>query len=40
MKPRAFVTRIIPDEGLEMISRASEMTLWEEELPPPRAVSS
>jgi glyoxylate reductase len=38
MKPRVFVTRVIPDEGLEMIRRAAEMTLWEEETPPPRDV--
>src|SRR5688500_18729966 len=30
-----LVTRIIPDEWLAMIRAACEMSLWEEELPPP-----
>lgn len=38
MKPRVFVTRRIPEEGLSMIREAAEMKLWEEELPPPHAV--
>lgn len=38
MKPKVFVTRIIPDEGLNMIRQAAEMKLWEDELPPPREV--
>jgi glyoxylate reductase len=35
VKPKVFVTRIIPDVGLAMIRDACEMSLWEEELPPP-----
>ena len=34
-KPRAFVTRIIPDAGLDLVREACEVDLWEEELPPP-----
>ena len=36
MKPRVFVTRAIPDEGLALIRHAADMKLWEDELPPPR----
>ena len=35
-KPKVFVTRAIPDEGLSMIRSACDMKLWEQELPPPR----
>src|SRR6476661_10690457 len=35
-RPRVFVSRIIPSEGLESVRSACEMDLWEEELPPPR----
>ncbi|MBI5648886.1 MAG: D-glycerate dehydrogenase [Chloroflexi bacterium] len=37
-KPRVFVTRIIPDEGLAMLRDQVEMQVWQDELPPPRAV--
>ena len=37
-KPRIFVTRLIPDEGLAMIRDVAEMQVWEDELPPPRGV--
>ena len=37
-KPRIFVTRLIPDEGLAMIRDVAEMQVWEDELPPPRDV--
>lgn len=36
MKPRVFVTRIIPDAGLDRVREACEVDLWTEELPPPR----
>jgi glyoxylate reductase len=36
MKPRVFVTRVIPDAGLDPVREACEVDLWEEELPPPR----
>ncbi len=35
-RPRVFVSRIIPDEGLELIRAACDMDLWEDDLPPPR----
>lgn len=37
-KPKVFVTRLIPEEGLSMVRDATDMTLWEDELPPPRDV--
>ena len=37
-KPKVFVTRLIPDEGLAMIRCCAEMQVWEDELPPPREV--
>jgi glyoxylate reductase len=35
-KPRVFVARRIPDEGLDLIRDACELELWEDDLPPPR----
>jgi lactate dehydrogenase-like 2-hydroxyacid dehydrogenase len=35
-RPSVFVSRIIPDEGLDPIAAACEMDLWRDELPPPR----
>lgn len=37
-KPKVFVTRIIPDEGLDQIRAFCDATVWEDELPPPREV--
>jgi glyoxylate reductase len=34
--PRVFVTRLIPDEGLDRVRAACEVDLWTDELPPPR----
>ena len=36
-KPRVFVSRVIPDEGLDRIREACDVDLWTDELPPPRA---
>ncbi|MBA2263284.1 MAG: D-glycerate dehydrogenase [Chloroflexi bacterium] len=36
MKPRVFVTRLIPDEGLDPVRQACEVDLWTDDLPPPR----
>ena len=33
-KPRVFVTRIILDQGLEMLREAAQVEVWPEELPP------
>jgi len=35
-RPRVFVARRIPDEGIEAVAAACEMDLWPDELPPPR----
>jgi glyoxylate reductase len=37
-KPKVFVTRIIPEEGLSLVRESCDMELWEHELPPPREV--
>lgn len=37
-RPKVFVTRLIPEEGLAMIRELADMELWEEELPPPHDV--
>jgi glyoxylate reductase len=35
-KPRVFVSRVIPEEGLARVREATEATIWEDDLPPPR----
>jgi glyoxylate reductase len=35
-RPRVFVARRIPDEGLEAVRAACDLDLWEDDLPPPR----
>jgi glyoxylate reductase len=37
-KPKVFVTRVIPDRGLNKILANTDATVWQDELPPPRAV--
>jgi glyoxylate reductase len=37
-RPRVFVARRIPDEGLDAVRAACDMDLWEDDLPPPRDV--
>jgi glyoxylate reductase len=37
-KPRVFVTRIIPSEGLDRVRAACDAAVWDDELPPPRDV--
>jgi lactate dehydrogenase-like 2-hydroxyacid dehydrogenase len=34
--PKVFVSRVIPDEGLSLVRDATEATVWDDELPPPR----
>ncbi len=34
-KARIFVTRIIPEKGLEMIRREADVEVWQDPLPPP-----
>lgn len=38
VKPKVFVTRIIPDKGFDLVKEACEVDLWTEELPPPYEV--
>ena len=35
-RPRVFVARRLPEEGLEPIRAACDAAIWEDELPPPR----
>ncbi len=35
-RARVFITRLIPDEGLDPVRAACDVDLWVEELPPPR----
>jgi len=35
-KPKVFVTRIIPDKGLNLVREFCEADVWDGELPPPR----
>ena len=35
-RPRVFVARRLPDEGLDLVRSACEVDLWDGELPPPR----
>ncbi|MBN2117771.1 MAG: D-glycerate dehydrogenase [Anaerolineales bacterium] len=36
-KPKVFVTRLIPEKGLDLIREACEADVWQAELPPTRA---
>ena len=36
-KAKVFVTRVIPERGLQKILAATDATVWQDELPPPRA---
>ena len=35
-KPKVFVTRVIPDKGLDLIKDECDLDLWQSELPPTR----
>lgn len=37
-KPKVFVTRLIPESGLDRVAGSCEADVWQEELPPPRQV--
>lgn len=37
-RPRVFVTRLIPETGLHQVREYCQAEVWEEELPPPKAV--
>jgi glyoxylate reductase len=34
-KPRIFVTRLIPEQGLEMLRMEADVEVWQDPLPPP-----
>ena len=36
-RPKVFVSRLIPDEGIDPVVAACDARVWEDELPPPRA---
>lgn len=38
MKPKVFVTRVIPEKGLTMLREVADVRVWEDELPPPREI--
>jgi glyoxylate reductase len=35
-RPKVFVSRVIPEDGLRPIREATDARIWEDELPPPR----
>ena len=35
-RPRVFVARRLPDEGLDAIAEACEADVWQDDMPPPR----
>src|SRR5919197_2454665 len=35
-RPKVFVARVIPDDGLRPVTEATDATVWPDELPPPR----
>jgi glyoxylate reductase len=35
-KPKVFVARVIPSDGLAKVTEATDATVWPDELPPPR----
>src|SRR5579884_1669598 len=37
-KPRVYVTRILPSQGLDLIREHCDATIWQDELPPPHDV--
>ena len=36
MKPKVFITRLLPQQALDMILPACDAEVWQDELPPPR----
>jgi len=38
MKPKVYVTRLLPKEAMDRIHSNCEATVWDGELPPPRDV--
>jgi len=38
MKPKVYVTRQIPDRGLEILKDTCDLEVWEKEIPPPKEI--
>jgi len=38
IKPKVFVTRLLPEAGLKLIREACDSEIWQDQLPPPAAV--
>jgi glyoxylate reductase len=38
VKPKVFVTRVLPEEGLTLVQAACDVDVWPEEMPPPREI--
>ncbi|MDK2877424.1 MAG: glyoxylate reductase [Thermoanaerobacteraceae bacterium] len=38
MKPKVYVTRIIPEMGLDILREVADIKVWQDELPPPREI--
>lgn len=38
MKPKVFVSRLIPEQGLDLVRQAFDAEIWQDEMPPSRAV--
>lgn len=38
MKPKVFVSRLIPEQGLELVRQAFDAEIWQDEMPPSREV--
>ncbi|RKL63626.1 D-glycerate dehydrogenase [Thermoanaerobacteraceae bacterium SP2] len=38
MRPKVYITRQIPEEGLNIIKEVADMKIWEDEMPPSREV--
>jgi len=36
MKPRVFITRMLPQKALDLILSVCDAEIWQDELPPPR----
>ncbi len=37
-KPHVFISRIIPDAGVDMLRNVADLDIWEKEEPPPYEV--
>ncbi|HKQ17481.1 MAG TPA: D-glycerate dehydrogenase, partial [Solirubrobacterales bacterium] len=35
-RPKVFVSRVIPDDGLDRVRESTDARIWPDDLPPPR----